>query len=67
MYMLPPQEKRPKGFKTVNGKESYAGWPMENSSNKQPSFKTVNGKESYAGCQRFHCRHGNWRFQNRKR
>ncbi len=37
-------------FKTVNGKESYAG-ASHNSNDflKLSSFKTVNGKESYAG------------------
>ena len=38
-------------FKTVNGKESYAGLAFHHH-NHQDSiscFKTVNGKESYAG------------------
>ncbi len=37
-------------FKTVNGKESYAGTEIDDSDPEvKKGFKTVNGKESYAG------------------
>ena len=37
-------------FKTVNGKESYAGMKdLYHHASEENSFKTVNGKESYAG------------------
>ena len=55
-------------FKTENGKESYAGRPVENVwGNSNFCFKTVNGKESYAGGDDCDISYDDDLFQHRKR